>query len=144
LRIIYLWGYILFWDCKKYFCTSKIYFPDKILLWLISWVSPLGLPHTNLSMLNIFNLSLVYLISNKHFLQKLRFYIDTTVFEAKIYFHSLVCLMYIMFARVWRPHQKFQLNLVDRWSSNTIVDSCMSLKFCVLYITNTPQYGYMY
>ena len=28
--------YILLRHCKKYFCTSKIYFPDKILLWLIS------------------------------------------------------------------------------------------------------------
>ena len=34
--------YILLWDCKKYFFTSKIYFPDKILLWLISWVPPLN------------------------------------------------------------------------------------------------------
>ena len=32
--------YILLWDYKKYFFTSKIYFPDKILLWLISWVPP--------------------------------------------------------------------------------------------------------
>ena len=35
-----------FWDCKIYYFTPKINFPDKILLYLISWVPPLSLPHS--------------------------------------------------------------------------------------------------